>query len=152
MGIIEKTIEIKASPEKVWEMLALDMLSEWMFFERVEYTSEIITPEDKYRVGATAHGTPNGGELNNCYFEITDSLENEKITYRLWEKVYHGISGGLVTSILEPMEGGTRFTYEFNLNEIPWGILGKIISPLIMRMGKKDFDQSLKNLKYNLEK
>ena len=152
MGIIEKIIEIKASPEKVWEMLALDRLSEWMFFERVEYTTEMSTPEDKYRVGATAHGTPNGGELNNCHFEITDSLEKEKITYRLWEKVYRGISGGLLTSILEPIKGGTRFTYEFNLNEIPWVILGKIISPLIMRMGKRDFDRSLKNLKKILEK
>ena len=64
MGILEKTIEIKASPENVWEMLALDRLSEWMFFERVEYTTEMSNPKDKYRVGATAHGTPNGGKLS----------------------------------------------------------------------------------------
>ena len=30
MGRIEKSIEIKASPERGWEMLALDRLPEWM--------------------------------------------------------------------------------------------------------------------------
>ena len=29
MGRIEKSIEIKAAPDKVWEMLALDRLIEW---------------------------------------------------------------------------------------------------------------------------
>jgi len=29
VGRIEKPIEIKATPEKVWEMLALDRWSEW---------------------------------------------------------------------------------------------------------------------------
>jgi len=59
MGRIEKSIEIRAPPEKVWEMLALDRLPEWMGpkgeLKSVEYTSEVRTPEDKYRVGASAH-------------------------------------------------------------------------------------------------
>jgi len=39
---IEKTIEIKASPEKVWEMLALDSWTEWMEgWKSVEYTSGV---------------------------------------------------------------------------------------------------------------
>ena len=75
MGNIEKSIEIKAPPEKVWEMLAFDRLPEWMFFERVEYTKEANTPEDKYRVGAKALGTPEGGELNNCHFITTNFIE-----------------------------------------------------------------------------
>ena len=59
LGRVEKSIEIKAPPEKVWEMLALDRLLEWeegyqKDIESVEYTSEVSTPEDKYEVGARA--------------------------------------------------------------------------------------------------
>lgn len=70
MDRVKKSIEIMASPEKVWEMLALDRLTEWVpEYERdlksVEYTSEIRTPEDKLRVGASARGIPKKkGEFN----------------------------------------------------------------------------------------
>jgi hypothetical protein len=55
-----KSIEIGAPPEKVWEMLALDRWAEWdegtqKIVKRVEHISEIRTPKDKYRVGATAN-------------------------------------------------------------------------------------------------
>ncbi|NIO21726.1 MAG: hypothetical protein GTN76_13620, partial [Candidatus Aenigmarchaeota archaeon] len=103
MGRTEKSIIIKAPPEKIWEMLAFDRFPEWMdMMKSVEYTSEVSTPKDKYRVGATAHGIPEGYDYFNCYFEITESLENEKMTHRLWEKVYRGSLGGLITYTLEP--------------------------------------------------
>ena len=56
MGKVEKSIEIRASPEKVWGMLALDRLSEWMDVAEVktaQYISEVRTPKDKFRVGAS---------------------------------------------------------------------------------------------------
>jgi hypothetical protein len=80
VGRIEKSIVIKATPEKVWEMLAFDRLSEWGegfgegLGERVEYTSEVTTFKDKYRVGATAQGTNmaflefSESSLKNCIF------------------------------------------------------------------------------------
>jgi len=157
LGRVERAIEIKAPAEKVWEMLALDRLLEWQLgFEKemksVEYTSEVSTPKDKYRMGATAHGIPpKQGEPINCHFEITESLENEKITHRLWEKVYRGTMAVLITYILEPVDGGTKLTL-VGVPEMPWGILGKIIEPLILRMGIKDYERSLKNLKSILEK
>lgn len=54
------SIEVKAPPEKVWEMLALDRWAEWdegtqTMVKRVEHVSEILNPKDKYRVGATAN-------------------------------------------------------------------------------------------------
>ena len=75
MGRIENSIEIKAPPEKIWEMLAFDRIQEWDksygvgLGERVEYTSEVNTPKDKYRVDATAQGTPNTpfGTLNTTF-------------------------------------------------------------------------------------
>jgi len=88
LGRIEKSIEIKTTPEKVWEMLAFDRLPEWteMFGERIEYISEVRTPEDKYRVGASAQGVPKKPGDDYCNFEITESLENEKFTHHAWEK------------------------------------------------------------------
>ena len=152
MGRIEKSIEIKASPEKVWEMLALDRFPEWMdMMESVEYTSEVNTPKDKYRVGATALGTPEGGPPDNCHYEITESLEYEKFTHRMWESWLRGTLGGPVTYALEPFDGGTKLSMVGEL-EMPWGILLKIVEPLILRMGRKEFEQSLNNLKSLLEK
>jgi len=151
LGRTKKSIIIKAPPEKIWEMLAFDRYPEWMdMMESVEYTSEVNTPKDKYRVGATAQGTPKGGPEFNCNFEITESIENEKITHRIWEKVYRGTLGGPVTYTLEPVQVGTRFTYEASY-EIH-SVIFKIIQPLILRMGRKEFEKSLDNLKTILEK
>ena len=45
MGRVEKSIEIKAPAEKVWEMLALDRQAEWMGeWKSAEYTLEVRTP------------------------------------------------------------------------------------------------------------
>ena len=147
------SIEIRAPPEKVWEMLALDKLPEWAEgykgeLKSVEYTSEVRKPEDKYRVGASAHGIPKKqGESITFNFEITESLENEKITYRLY-----GRYRALVTYILEPVEEGTKFTHVIDY-KMPWSILGKILEPLLFhRILEKEDERDLKNFKSLLEK
>jgi len=138
LGRVEKSIEIGARPGKVWEMLAFDRLPEWMDeFKSSKYTSEVRTPEDKLRVGASAHGIPKKkGEFN---FEITESIENQKFTYRL-----SGTSNVLVTSILEPVQQGTKFTYVYDW-QMPWGIPGKILEKLLIGELKKESESSLEN-------
>ncbi len=104
---VEKSIVIKAPPEKVWEMLAFDRLPEWDegcgegLGERVEYTSEVLIAKDKYRVGATAQGISKKPEDDYCNFKITEGVKQEKMTYRAWEN----------TSILEHLA---------SLQLIPW--------------------------------
>jgi len=157
LGRGEKSIEIKAPPEKIWEMLALDRLLEWNEgYEKVksiEYTSEVSTPKDKYRVGASAHGIPKKqGESIKFNFEITESLENEKITHRMYEKMFHGTLSILTTYILEPVEAETKFTYVGDY-EMPWRILGKFLDKLfIHRWAEKALGRELENLKSILEK
>lgn len=68
----------------------------------------------------------------------------------MWEKWGPGTLSGTVTYTLEPVEAGTKFTYEADY-EIPFGILGKIISPLILWYGRKEFEKDLENLKDILE-
>ena len=151
MTRIEKSIEIRAPPEKVWEMLALDRLLEWEEgykgnMKSVEYTSKVHTPKDKYRVGASAHGIPKKqGEYN---LEITESLENEKMMY-LFDL---GKFSVMVTYILEPVEEGTKLTYAVDV-EMPWSILGKIIEKLYYRRHQeKEMKRSLETFKSILEK
>jgi len=148
LGRIEKSIEIKASPENVWEMLALDRWPEWMDgWKNAEYTSEVHTSEDKYRVGASAHITEHAAGFRIKYdFEITESLENEKVTFRSESKGYT-----LATYILEPLEDGTRLTYAIDY-EMPLGTLGKFLDKLGGKSGEKKVEKELERLKSILEK
>jgi len=146
---IEKSIEIKAPSEKVWEMLALDRWPEWMEqgWKNPEYTSEVRKPKDKYRVGASAHIY----DRNTKYdFEITESLENKKITFHT-----KGTGGGRVTLtityILEPAEEGTKLTCAM-VYELPWGILGKGLDKLGHKSGENTVEEELEKLKSILEK
>ncbi len=150
MGRIEKSVEIKVPPEKVWEMLAIDRAPEWNegSMKNVEYTTEVSTPKDKYRVGASAHATIKGeGEV---HFEIMESLENTKITIQ-------GKGGKtspryMLTYTLEPVEEGTKLTQRTDY-ELSWGILGKFLDKLVaQRITEKDMERQLENLKSILEK
>jgi len=145
---MEASIEIEAPPENIWEMLALDMLPKWAEgiqknLKSIEYISEVNTPKDKYGIGAIGRQTYNSGKSYD--YEITESLENEKIVYSTT------FMGSTVTLFMEPVESRTRLTYRVDY-EMPWGILGKIIEPLMGRMGRKEFERSLENLKSILEK
>jgi len=123
----------------------------------VEYTSEVNTPKDKYRVGATAQGTPNTpfGDTQHhiCRFEIIESLENKKIKYRAWENPkYFGTLSMFITYSLEPVETGTKFTYETE-SEKYLGIFGKFLIKLFLRRwAEKQMRKALENLKSILEK
>jgi len=150
LGKVEKSIEIRAPTEKVWEMLALDRAPEWNegSVKNVEYTTEVSTPKDKYRVGASAHATIKGeGEV---HFEIMESLENTKITIQ-------GKGGKtspryMLSYTLEPVAEGTKLTQRTDY-ELSWGILGKFLDKLVaQRMTEKDMERQLENLKSILEK
>jgi len=160
---MEKSIEIKAPPEKVWEMLAFDRLPEWDegygegLGERVEYTSEVHTPKDKYRVGATAQGIPKKQGDDYCRFEITESLEHEKITYRAWEETMFGILAMLTTYTLDSVGTDTKFTYEsesdYSRAKLFFGIFLKFLEKLYLRRWtEKKIQKELENLKNILEK
>ena len=145
MDRVEKSVEIKAPPEKVWEMLALDRWSEWQVgsfldTKNMKFTSEVNTPKDKYRVGASAYPSTHP----KADFKVTESIENEKITY-LHEGEFP------MTYILEPVEEVTKLTYVVEY-EMPWGILGKLLFRLLRGIGERDVERGLEKLKSILEK
>jgi len=128
-------------------MLALDRLPEWMDaleMESGKYTSEVRTPEDRYRVGASAHITEKRWEYD---LEVTESLKNEKLTARSKGKYTY-----TMTFILKPVEEGTKLTCMGDF-EMPWGILGKALDKLYaQRAGEKQTERALEKLKSILEK
>jgi len=137
---------------KCGKCFAFDRLPEWdegyeENLKSVEYTSRVRTPKDKYKVGASAHGISKkqGEEWN---LEVTESLENEKITYCLKGGGYKSV---IVTSILEPVGEGTKFTYMVDA-ELPWGVFGKFLGKLLYGKGEKAVEKSLEKLKNILEK
>jgi len=146
LGRIEKSIEIRASSEKVWEMLALDRLPEWNEeYGNVKYTSEVHSPEDKYRVGASSHTNIKGAGAID--FEITESLRNEKMTFRMLGK---RANNTVVTYGLESADEGTRFAYVMTF-KLPWGVFGTFLDRLGRGMLGKEAEKSLEKLKSILE-
>jgi len=147
VGQIEKSIEIKASLEKVWELLALDRLPEWNEeYGNVKYTFEVRSPEDKYRVGASSHTNIKGAGAID--FEITESLKNEKMTFRMLGK---RANNTVVTYALKSVDEGTQFAYVMTF-KLPWGIFGTFIDKLGKGMLEKEAEKSLEKLKSILEK
>ena len=126
MTRIEKSIEIKVPPEKVWELLALDRLPEWNEeYGDVKYTSKVHNPEDKYRVGASSQTNIKG--VGAIDFQITESLKNERMTFRMIGK---RANNTVVTYVLKSVDEGTQFAYLMTY-QMPWGSLGRFLG----RMG-----------------
>ncbi len=101
-------------------------------------------PEDKYRVGATANFIDKNDKLT-ITTTISESLENEKMAYRL-----EGDYEGIISHSLESVETGTKLTYaadaEFRSTFM------KIMFKLFRRFGEKELERSLEKLKSILEK
>jgi uncharacterized membrane protein len=103
----------------------------------------VNTPEDKYRVGASARPTA----YDKLTFRVTESLKNEKVTYRVEESGRNSS----ITLVLEPVEEGTKLTYAVDY-ELPWGIFGKFLEKLFKGKGEEQLVKSLEKLKSTLEK
>jgi uncharacterized protein YndB with AHSA1/START domain len=145
LGRIERSIEIRASPEKVWEMLAQDRHLEWFEgYKNVEFTSEVRSPKDKYMIGASAHVISTHDKFDAT---ITESVENEKIVYSIQAKMMRNC---IYKYTLKPTEVGTDLTFLMEY-EISNSII-RIIDKLMWRSIISNTDKSLEKLKSILEK
>lgn len=145
MTRIEKSIEIKAPPEKIWPIIQPDKLPAWHAeIKKVEWTSK-----DKNKVGSTYHmAAEAAGTKAESDQEITEVTENEKYAFRT--------TGGSMTAIgfmtLSPTKAGTKVTAVIDY-DLPYSILGKLIDKLrVQKAVDKDYDVALKKLKDLMEK
>jgi uncharacterized membrane protein len=146
MTRIEKSVEIKTPPEKVFNYLKLpEKQPEWMQF----LEKNTITSEKKEGVGVTVHGVgAMSGREMEWNWEVTEWEKNKRIAWKFEPPPFKG--GGGFT--LEPTDEGTRAVFESEY-EVPYSILGKLLDKVKVRKSmEENLTTSLENLKSILEK
>jgi uncharacterized membrane protein len=140
---IEKSIEIRAEPSTIWELLFWDRIPEWMdMIQTGEYTSPA-----KDMVSATAH-------VVSRVAGITAEWDLEITEYDKWSKAAWRTTGGDLTAIglttLTPTNAGTRLTLMMDY-ELPYSVLGQIIDKLrVRREAEKSIERGLETLQRRL--
>ncbi len=139
---IQRSIEIKASPEKIWPFLIEpEKIMKWFnLLRKFEYTGD-----KRSGVGTTFYyEEKSGGQLMKLNYKVAEWVENKKLAFSV-------TSGSLKKDdqiwSIEAIPSGSRFTM-FEDVEMPMGIIGKIIGALFggMMIGK-NMEKILANLR-----
>ncbi len=138
---IEKSITIKAPPEKVFALLTnRSEVPKWNLLIR----EARITSKESTGVGSTVHyaGLAAGtkGEWDS---ETTEWVKDRKYAWR----TISGDVAMLVTWTLREIDTGTELTYELRY-ELPYSILGKVLDKLKV---SKDIETGMNNALQNLK-
>lgn len=146
MTRVERSIEIDAPPERVFELLTdLDRLEEWA---TIAGDSETL-PDKPLRQGATwKHKVKVAGvELEGDWSVV--AIDPPRLVQ------YEATRGGggwlKMRQSVAPAGAGSRVELEVEY-ELPWGVLGEAVDKLIVERGnEREADESLQNLKDILE-
>jgi len=143
---IQKAIEVNVSTNRVWPyFIEPDKIMQWCItFKRFEYTSNqhsgVGTP-----IFIEEHAS---GQVMKMNFEVIDWKENEKMALRM-------VSGANLKSYqlswsLEITPSGCRVSFIEEL-ELPFGVIGKLVSLIQDTMSKATIDKMLVKLKTLVE-
>ena len=142
MAKLTKSVEVEASPEKVFTFVndvkkMNDAMKGWA---EGEHTSEAVG------VGATMHyvGVA-GGSQAEWDMEVTEFVKNKKVAMRTI-----GASKFKMTNswVLEPTTKGTKSTFSMEY-EVPYSVLGKLVDKLKV---SKDMEKSMSKMLENMKK
>lgn len=143
MPKIERTVEVAASPETCWSIIA-----DPSYFPKLlpDIISAEYEPPGLATVGQKAHITMKvAGRKVEVFGETVEVEPNKRLVSRQRP-------GGLLksftsTDLLEPTKRGTRVTSTFDY-DVSMGYLGRILNKLIVdRMFRRNANAYLKNLK-----
>jgi len=140
MARIEKSVEINASPEKIWPLIQPEKMPEWYKpFKRVEWTSK-----EKYKEGSTFRFVAEfSGMKTESDAEMTSVIPNKEGIWRTTSGPYTNIA----SAVLRPSGNATIATFSMDY-ELPYSILGKLIDKLRFHKAiEKSFDEGTKKLK-----
>ena len=143
MGKFTKSVEVEASPEKVFAFI-LD--KEKMNEVTKGFSEWEPTSKGPAGVGSTAHYVGSaGGKQAEWDMETTEFVKNKKLASRTI-----GASKFKMTDsfTLEPTAKGTKMTYSMDY-ELPYSVLGKLVDKL--KVGK-DIDKSMGEMMENIKK
>jgi len=139
---VQKMVEIKAPPEKIWPYLIVpEKVLQWCItYKKFEYAGD-----QRNGVGTPLYIEEQaGGGLTKMQFIVTEWEENARLALQM-------ISGASYQSYrqelaLEPIQSGSRFTF---MEEIilPYGIIGRLIGLLAERMSSATVDKMFLKLK-----
>ena len=143
MGKLTKSIEIEASPEKVFTFINDDkkMNEATKGFAEMEYTSK-----EPVGVGTTYHLIAKiGGQERESDMEITEFVKNKKMSSHTI-----GTSKAKMTNswTFEPTAKGTKLTNSMDY-EVPYSVLGKLVDKVKV---SKDMDKVMGKLMENVKK
>jgi carbon monoxide dehydrogenase subunit G len=138
---IQRSIDIKATPEKIWPFLVEpEKILKWFtHLQQFEYTGQ-----QRNSIGTTFYyEEKSSGKLMKMNYKVTEWVKNKKIAFSV-------TSGSLkkddqVWSI-EAMQTGSRFTWFEDL-DLGMGIFGNVIGPFAKMMIGKSLQDMIAILK-----
>jgi carbon monoxide dehydrogenase subunit G len=143
LGKVTKSIEIEASPEKVFAFI----LDSKKLNETSKGNLEMEpTSKEPVGVGSTSHWVATaGGNQQEWDMEVTEFVKNKKMVTKTI-----GASKFKTTLLitLEPTAKGTKLTYSMDY-ELPYSVLGKLVDKL--KVGK-DMEKNLGVINENIKK
>lgn len=142
---LQHEVQIAAPPEEVYDLIAdPDRLEEWVSIHvaLLESTSEQLHK---------------GSELTQCLrvagqkFKVRwKVVESDRPRRLVWEGRGPVHSHAKVVNDLEPVDGGTRFSY-INEYDLPGGRFGKMAGPMVKRVTAGELEESLDRLRKLVE-
>ena len=140
MANVTKSIEIEASPEKVfaWMSDIKNANASMKGFTELEQTSK-----GPLALGSTMHVVGKaGGQVAESDMEAIEFVENKKIVWRTVGASKVKVTGAWT---YEPTAKGTKLTYSQDY-ELPYSILGKLVDKLKVHKGIEE--NNSKQLEY----
>lgn len=144
MTRIEKSIQINASPENVWQAILPENMPQWYeMFKKVEWTSKEI-----HRKGSTFHvNNVLAGERSDFDAEMIEVAENKRGIWRVISGKITGVGG----AELKPTESGTLISLSMDY-KMPYSIIGRMMDKIrVQKEMERNFELGLQDLKYILE-
>jgi carbon monoxide dehydrogenase subunit G len=146
LGKASRSIEIEASPEKVFAFMCnMEKMNEiTKGVEEAEYTSK-----GPIGVGTTRHVVGKAGRFKEeSDMEITEFEKHRKVSMRTIGASRVKMN---VSQSFEPTAKGTKLTVT-NDYEVPYSILGKLVDKIMVQKNiEKAMERNLKNIKKALE-
>jgi carbon monoxide dehydrogenase subunit G len=146
LGKATRSIEIKASPEKVFALMCdlekMNVITKGI--EEAEYTSK-----GPIGVGTTKHVVGKAGRFKEeSNMEITEFVKNRKVSMRTIGASRVKMN---VSQSFEPTAEGTKLTVA-NDYKLPYSMLGKLVDKLLVHKNiEKAIERNLEKIKKTLE-
>jgi uncharacterized membrane protein len=143
MAKLVKSIEIEASPEKVWNW-SMDQKN--MNEASKGFSESVWTSKGPVGVGSVSHFiSVAGGTTAETDLEVTEFVKNQKFAQR---SIGASKTKMAFSYTLEPTAKGTKVAFNMDY-EVPYSILGKLIDKLKVH---KDVEKGITKLLENIKK